>query len=101
MDFEIYCDESGLEALNDSKQPQFFTIGGIWMPKDFRPHFKDRISQIKKSHGVNGEVKWNKVSPRFLDLYKDLILYFFETPQLRFRVIVVDAKSKQRLLSWR
>lgn len=93
MDFEIYCDESGLEALNDSKQPQFFTIGGIWMPKDFRPHFKDRISQIKKSHGVNGEVKWNKVSPRFLDLYKDLILYFFETPQLRFRVIVVDAKT--------
>lgn len=93
MNFEVYCDESGLEALNDAKQPQFFTIGGIWMPKEFRPIFKERINQIKQAHGVNGEVKWNKVSPRYIKLYQDLIAYFFETSQLRFRVIVVDAKT--------
>jgi len=91
MDFEVYCDESGIEALNDSSQPNFFTIGGIWMPRPFRPIFKDKINAIKLNHGVHGEVKWNKVSPKFLGLYHDLISYFFETPQLRFRVIVVDA----------
>lgn len=91
MDFEVYCDESGIEALNDSSQPKFFTIGGIWMPRPFRPIFKDKITSIKARHGVYGEVKWNKVSGKYLDLYQDLISYFFETPQLRFRAIVVDA----------
>ncbi|MBE7630516.1 DUF3800 domain-containing protein, partial [Tenacibaculum piscium] len=41
-------------------------------------------------HKVYGELKWNKVSPKFYDLYKDILDYFFQTPQLRFRTIIID-----------
>lgn len=92
MDFEVYCDESGLEALTRQEAHRFTAIGGIWMPAKFREQFKHDLSGIKLNHGVHGELKWNKVSPRFVDLYKEVVTYFFQTPELRFRVILVESK---------
>ncbi len=36
MNFEVYCDESGLEALTHREAHKFTAIGGIWIPSDFR-----------------------------------------------------------------
>lgn len=93
MNFEIYCDESGLEALTRKDAHLFIAIGGIWMPSDYRTEFKKNIYAIKNKYNVHGELKWNKVSPAFLDLYKDVLAYFFKTKKLRFRVILVEAKN--------
>ena len=46
---------------------------------------------IKQKYHVYGELKWNKLSPKFFDLYKDVLDYFFQTEQLRFRVILIEA----------
>lgn len=92
MKFEIYCDESGLEALTRKDAHLFSSIGGIWMPADYRQDFKDSLKKIKDNHSVKGELKWNKVSPAFLDLYKETIDYFFSTKELRFRVILIESK---------
>lgn len=93
MNFEIYCDESGLEALSHKQAHLFTAIGGVWMPADYRAIFKEHITAIKLKHNVYGELKWNKVSPKFYELYKDIIDYFFQTEQLRFRVILVEANK--------
>ena len=93
MNFEVYCDESGLEALTRKDAHNFTAIGGIWMPAEFRDAFKTEINAIKGKHNVKGELKWQKVSPAYLDLYSDLISYFFDKPELRFRAIIIESKT--------
>ncbi|MBK5210615.1 MAG: DUF3800 domain-containing protein [Flavobacteriaceae bacterium] len=91
MNFEVYCDESGLEALCKKEAHLYTAIGGIWMPADYRDIFKERMNAIKNKHSVFGELKWNKISPKFYELYKEVLDYFFQTEQLRFRVILIEA----------
>ncbi len=91
MNFEVYCDESGLEALSKNEAHLYTAIGGIWMPANYRDIFKERMNAIKKKHSVFGELKWNKISPKFFELYKEVLDYFFQTEQLRFRVILIEA----------
>ncbi|MEY5049784.1 MAG: hypothetical protein RLZZ175_3143 [Bacteroidota bacterium] len=91
MNFEVYSDESGLEALVQKEAHKFTAIGGIWMPSDYRVVFKTNMTTIKKKYGINGELKWNKVSPAYIELYKEILDFFFQSPQLRFRVILIEA----------
>lgn len=93
MDFEVYCDESCLEALSQKEAHHYMGIGGIWMPAALRPIFLEQIKNIKHKHNVYGELKWNKVSPKYVALYKDIIDYFFNANYLRFRIIVVEANK--------
>lgn len=93
MKFEIYCDESGIEALTRKDAHLYSAIGGIWMPADFRNIFKEQMNAIKARHAIYGELKWNKLSPKFYKVYEDIVDYFFKTPQLRFRVILIEAKN--------
>ncbi|MBT1704449.1 DUF3800 domain-containing protein [Chryseosolibacter indicus] len=93
MDFEVYCDESGLESLTRKDAHLFTGIGGIWFPAEYRDHFKEQVSLIKEKHKVHGELKWKKVSPRYFDLYKDVIDFFFLTGYLRFRVVLIESSK--------
>jgi len=93
MNFEIYCDESCLEALNKKDEHFYMGIGGIWMPSEMRDKFKTDIQTIKLKYNVHGELKWNKVSPKFLPLYKEVIDYFFDSKFIRFRVILVESNK--------
>src|SRR5690606_4295025 len=93
MKFEIYCDESGLEALSHRESHLFMAIGGIWMSADYREIFQARVIQSNQKYNVHGELKWNKISPGYFELYKEIVDYFFQTEQLRFRVILVEASK--------
>lgn len=93
MNFEVYCDESGLEALTRREAHKFTAIGGIWIPSDFRQQLKQSLLEIKAKHGVHGELKWKKVSPAYFELYADTIRYFFNTPEIRFRVILIESNQ--------
>ena len=93
MNFEVYCDESGLEALTRKDAHMFTAIGGIWMPAEYRDSFKKSMIVIKDKYKIQGELKWKKVSPAYNDLYLEIINYFFDTPELRFRVILIEAKT--------
>ncbi len=98
MDFEVYCDESGLEALTQKDAHKFTAIGGVWMPSDFRKSFKTDINSIKEKYTVKGELKWQKVSPAYHELYKEVVEYFFDTPELRYRVILIESKTVDNIL---
>ncbi len=92
MKFEIYCDESGLEALTKKDAHRYMALGGIWLPAEYRPALKMSIKQIKEKYNVFGELKWNKVSPAYLNLYKELIDFFLDSKELRFRVIIIESE---------
>jgi hypothetical protein len=91
MNIQVYCDESGLEALTNKSAHSFVAIGGIWMPSEFREQFKLSINELKKEFGIKGEVKWQKVSYSHVDFYKKIIDYFFKCNSIRFRVILIEA----------
>ena len=91
MDFEVYCDESGLEALTNKEAHTYAVIGGIWLPAEYRQSFKEEMMSIKRKYNIRGELKWKKVSPAYFELYKDVIDFFFMTGYLRFRVILVES----------
>lgn len=90
MNFEIYCDESGLEALSDKEAHLYSGIGGIWFPANYRDAFKQEMNTIKMKYGIKGELKWQKLSPSYYKLYKDVIDYFFRS-NIRFRVIIIES----------
>jgi len=93
MNFEVYCDESGLEALSDKEAHRFAGIGGIWLPAEYRDVLKDALNKVKDKYKIYGEFKWQKISPRYIDFYKELLDYFFQTEQLRFRIVLIEAQK--------
>lgn len=93
MNFEVYCDESGLEALSRKEEHLYSAIGGIWLPEDNRTDLKNGIKSIKEKYGIHGELKWQKLSPAYFELYKDIIDYFFQAEFIRFRVILIESSK--------
>lgn len=91
MNFEIYCDESGLEALTRKDAHLYTAIGGIWIPAEHRNTLKQGLTAIKEKHNIKGELKWQKFSPAYFELYKDVIDFFFLAGYIRFRVILIEA----------
>jgi len=93
MDFEVYCDESGLEALSNKEAHLYTAIGSIWLPSAYRDELKEKLATIKQKYGIRGELKWNKISPTYIDLYREVINYFFEADYLRYRVILIESEK--------
>lgn len=91
MDFEVYCDESGLEALTRKDAHLFTGIGGIWIPAEHRATLKQGITSIKEKYNIKGELKWQKFSPAYYELYKEIIDFFFLSGYIRFRVVLIEA----------
>lgn len=88
----IYCDESC--HLENDGQP-VMVLGAISCPTSRVREIADGMRAIKKAHGLapRFELKWQKVSPKKLDLYLDLVDYFFDVDDLHFRALVVPDKS--------
>jgi len=87
--YNVYCDESC--HLENDRKP-IMAIAAIWCPlKKTKPISKE-IRQIKLKHQLSRffEIKWTKVSPAKLKFYLDVIDYFFEQPDLHFRIILIE-----------
>ncbi|MBE5035801.1 DUF3800 domain-containing protein [Gallibacter intestinalis] len=93
MEYNIYCDES-CHLENDGINSM--VIGAVWCPKDKLKEINDRISKIKEKYRVlkQSELKWVKVAPVKLDLYKEIVNYFFDCSDLHFRCVIVPDKNK-------
>lgn len=91
MDYNIYCDESC--HLEHDKQP-IMVVGGMWCPKEDVKKISEQIREIKNRQKARGEIKWVRVSRSRQDLFLEFVEYFFKTPSLNFRCLVVDEKSK-------
>jgi len=89
--YNVYCDESC--HLENDRQPVML-MGAIWCPKSHVRKISTEIRELKSKHNARGELKWVKVSKARQRFYLELVDYFFSTPQLHFRCLVVDDKSK-------
>lgn len=89
MEYNVYCDESCHLKSNDSK---YMLIGAIYCPKFKVKKINEYIEHLKKKYNLSDkiELKWNKVDKKTEKLYLDIITYFFNNDDLKFRVIVID-----------
>lgn len=93
MIFNIYSDES-CHLENDDID--VMVLGCIWCPQTKLKDINQRIRDIKKRNSISEvlELKWTKVSPAKLEVYLDLLNYFFDDDDLHFRGILIQDKRK-------
>lgn len=92
----IYCDEScHLYKKEITHDNRYMVLGGIICPDKIKRDVFERIKSIKTEHGLtaSSEMKWTKISKPKLSAYRDLIHYFFDNPDLKFRALIVDKKQ--------
>ena len=72
------------------------TLGAVWCPTDKVKGITARLREIKKEHGIDpySEIKWTRVSPAKLTLYRDLVNYFFDESDLHFRSVIIPDKNQ-------
>ncbi|MCP3686043.1 MAG: DUF3800 domain-containing protein [bacterium] len=91
--YNIYCDESChlRNSFTDT-----MVLGAIWVPKRLVKKINQEIRKIKAANGFKSrfEMKWTKVSPGKISFYLDILEYFFNHPDLHFRAIIINNKSK-------
>lgn len=70
-------------------------LGSIYAPKSKVAKISARVKEIKAKHGLGSgfEIKWTKISPSKIQLYKDVIDYFFDDDDLHFRAIIIDKQE--------
>ena len=91
MNYEVYCDESCVEALFDKESHKYAVIGGVWIPSESRSELKIALNKIKEKYNLLGEMKWQKISPSTIDMYKEIIATFFTSDNIRFRAICINS----------
>lgn len=93
MKFTIICDESGTNT-------RYLIIGALIIPRNNHPLLINELRDMKAGLHLRweGEVKWGKVSKRYLPKYKTLMEWFFKhlkSNHLRFRAHVIDTHKKE------
>lgn len=93
MLYNVYCDET-CHLENDGIN--VMVLGAVWCPQSKLKEVNQRIKEIKARNTVSPtmELKWTKISPGKLDLYKDLVNYYFDEDDLHFRALIIPDKSK-------
>jgi len=83
----IYCDESG--HLPNDGQP-VMVLGAVTCEVDKSREISLRLREIRERHHLPlaFELKWTNVSPAKCDYYRDLVDYFFDDDDLKFRAVV-------------
>lgn len=93
MLYNIYCDET-CHLENDNSN--VMALGAIWCPQSKVKEINQRIYEIKERNGVSRDVelKWTKISPAKIELYSDLVNYFFDDDDLHLRAVLILNKHK-------
>lgn len=89
MEYNVYCDESCHLISNNS---QYMLIGAVYCPKYKIKKVNEYIEHLKENYNLSKtiELKWNKIDKKTERLYLDIVNYFFNNDDLKFRVIVID-----------
>jgi len=65
-------------------------MGSLWVPTQARASLSGQLHEVRRSTGLLGEAKWAKVSDLKLSAYRNVVDFFFDEPDLRYRAIIVD-----------
>ncbi len=91
--FNIYCDES-CHLENDHQK--VMVLGAIWTPMEAVRDLSRAARALKVKHRLSAsfELKWGKVSAAQQGYYEDVLRWFWQTPELHFRGLIVPDKSR-------
>lgn len=84
--FNIYCDES--THLPNDGHPHMI-LGYVSIAANQMKLAKEQIKAIKAKHNYEGELKWTNVHEATLQMYVEIVEYFFMT-DMQFRAVIVD-----------
>lgn len=92
MEYNVYCDES---CHLENSVDKIMVLGAVYCPKSERKEICKRIADLKARYNVkpSTELKWTKISDKKINLYRELLEFFFHEESLYFRCVVAD-KSK-------
>ncbi|MDR3149507.1 MAG: DUF3800 domain-containing protein, partial [Oscillospiraceae bacterium] len=93
MNYNIYCDES---CHLEHDHINVMVLGAVWCPHENTREINERIREIKARNGVSptAEMKWTKISPSKVQLFIDLINFFFDEALLHFRAVLIPDKNQ-------
>lgn len=88
----IYCDES-CHLKNDEYRTML--VSCTYCAKDVSRQISEEIRALKQKHKIwrFSEIKWKKVSQSKKDFYMELLDYFLNNANLKFRTIIIPDKS--------
>jgi hypothetical protein len=91
--FNIYCDES-CHLEHDGIAPM--VLGAVMCPAGSRRAISEAIWKLKTKHGLTThyEAKWTSISPSKSAFYLELVEYFFQNSEIRFRAVVIPDKKR-------
>lgn len=90
MEYSIYIDES-CHLENDKSNKM--VLGCVWLSMKSVRRVGAQLRDLKAQFGYGFETKWNRVSPARIDMYRAILQYFWDEPELHYRGVVVTNKS--------
>jgi len=88
-EYEVYSDEREVSASGR----RWFFLGGVACTQAARQRLLASLSQVRVRHSLSSEMKWGKVSARYLDAYRDWADAFFDDSSSRFSILCADRSS--------
>lgn len=88
----IYCDESCHLEFDKS---DVMALGAMQCNVNAKEKVYNDIRNIKMKYGLNSwaEIKWTKVSKSKKEMYKELMEYFFNSEDLKLRILIAIDKK--------
>ena len=90
MEYNVYCDETNHLKINKG---EYMAIGAIYLPKSRVKKVNRYLRDLKSKYGLkdNQELKWNLIKNSSIDLYLDIVKYFFNGENdIKFRAILIN-----------
>jgi hypothetical protein len=89
----LYCDES--RHLPRDRESHML-LGLVSCPRERAQEFNHQLTAIIERHALpkHFEIKWTKVSPAGLPLYRDLLDWFLTTTDVEFHALVLSNKQQ-------
>ncbi len=93
MEYNIYCDES-CHLRRDKNN--IMVLGGVYCPAKKAKDINAVIIDMKEDFGWNPhtELKWSKIAPSNVELFNQIIKYFFMNDDLFFRGYIARGKNE-------
>ena len=89
-EYELYSDERKVSVSGR----RYLLVGGVVCTRTARDRLLTSLSRVRNRHQLSHEMKWGKVSARYLDAYKQWVDVFFDDPFSRFSLLCVDLSSR-------
>lgn len=88
-EYEVYSDE----RYDRHQGSSFLLLGGVVLTDRGRSRLLTRLSELRMEFGLMREMRWGKVSSKFLQEYRAWVSAFFDDPHARLSVLVANCSA--------